>query len=472
MGCPVGIRYYARVSVQSSEGCYIYGMPEVSVHYSNGRFCPHIQCVKLCNKIEVRAIVGIGALLKGKYCLLKTIGKGGEGIIYLARDVSLSKLWCVKIAAISDGQRILCRLESERIPQVVDYWEEDGRSFLVMEYISGCSLGELLKKKDIPRDMKIRWSRQLLLAIRYLHQQRPPIVHGDIKPENLLISRDGGLYLIDFGSAAPADESHGKMRKGTKGFAAPEQMQGCCTVQSDIYGVGKVLQQLWLGPGLGNRRLSQVLQKAQRKNPRDRYTDCESLQEDLERAFRAWKKENSQGLLLSVSAAIGVMLLAGISLGQRQGMIQDYSSDSSLGSQLEESDSGKVTLEQVHNAAIEVFRQTKDSENLAEYFQEAKQMGEVLLLQAENKQESHVLLLLAQICEAGGKKAAAESFYQLWMKKNPRESEGRVLYGLMLFRQGQKEDSLRLYQECVDLFDGKENHNYRIWGDKIKEWEV
>jgi hypothetical protein len=434
-----------------------------------GRFCPnfHYVIIKM-NKIEVRAIVEIGTLLKEKYCLLEKIGSGGEGIVYLARDMCLERLWCIKISEISDGQRIFCRLGYGRIPQAVDYWEEQGKAYLVMEYIPGCSLKERLSRDKVSRKLRIHWSRQLLQAVRYLHRQKPPVVHGDIKPENLLISQEEHLYLIDFGSAGLVDGGQVRTRKGTRQFAAPEQEIGCCTVQSDIYGVGNVLRLLWKGHSYGNWRLHSVVRRALRKNLRDRYPDCEKLQQDMERAFWVWSR-GSSWMRLCGAVGLSVILAAGcfLSLSQEK----DKNKDSGrMESQAERKD-WEVTLEDVHNAAVDAFQIGAASGSGNQFFGAAKRLGQTFLQRAGGGKEGHLLLLLAQLCQANGDAAGAEVFYKAWMEKYPAGTEGRILYGLMLLRQGDKEASLRLFEACRRLMAGEDTHNYHIWKEKLEAAE-
>ena len=145
---------------------------------------------------EVRKISETGKILRGKYCLLQEIGRGGEGVVYLARDTELGKRWCIKCTEKSPGIRLLCQLEHDHLPQVVDYWEEENCAVLVMEYIAGKTLQEVLRAGTVTRRQGMEWTRQLLHVVSYLHRQSPPLLHGDLKPENLMISTEGSCISL------------------------------------------------------------------------------------------------------------------------------------------------------------------------------------------------------------------------------------------------------------------------------------
>lgn len=407
----------------------------------------------------MRHIAEIGDVLREKYCLLQEIGSGGEGVVYLARDNQLGKRWCIKIAEKSSGMRLLCRLEHERIPQVVDYWEEE-KAVLVMEYIDGCSLADLLEKGSVKQSQGMLWTRQLLQVISYLHSQLPPVVHGDIKPENLLISEEGQLYLIDFGSARGMDEICPKTQKGTGFFAAPEQRKGLCMVQSDIYGIGKVLQLLWENIGTGWHRISPVLKKCLKKEPGERYPDCKSLEEALENSFKKMKQEKQRIHLPLLLAGLLVMFLTGASIN-------------GIENEVKSQEKPEISRETAHALAVEYFEETKDVVRKEAFWKMSMEQCESLLEEAGSRERSHILLLMAKLWEARGEWEEAARVYTTWLEENPQGEEGVISYGMMLMRQGQEQESVELYRRF-----GKEHrkeeldgYNGRIWKNQIEEWE-
>jgi len=208
-------------------------------------------------------------LLIGRYLILSQIGRGGMGAVYQARDVRLpGKLWAVKEltdAAITDPtekqravsgfQReahLLASLDHPNIPKVVDSFSQTGNYYLVMEYVEGDTLENLLAARGRPfSEAEVRpWLTQLCSALAYLHSQRPPIIFRDLKPDNIMLSRTGQIKLIDFGIARffRPGKAHDTAFLGTTGYAPPEQYgQGQTDARSDVYGLGVTVHRLLTG---------------------------------------------------------------------------------------------------------------------------------------------------------------------------------------------------------------------------------
>ena len=156
-------------------------------------------------------------VIAGAYELKEKIGAGGGGVVYLGRHIRLDKQVVLKAdkRTLSIGTEALRRevdllkqLSHTYIPQVYDFIQEDGVVYTVMDYIQGESLDRLLARQELPTQAKlIRWACQLLEALVYLHA-RPPygILHGDIKPANIMLKPDGDVCLIDFNIALALGE--------------------------------------------------------------------------------------------------------------------------------------------------------------------------------------------------------------------------------------------------------------------------
>lgn len=162
-----------------------------------------------------------GEVLRERYQVKDVIGRGGMGSIYLAEDSRLPGRMCAlkeveQDASIPSGMReqsrrqfyqeasVLARLDHPNLPKVSDYFSEDDRDYLVMDFVPGKDLKQLMdqarrKGKFLPVEDVISWSDQLLDALAFLHRQDPPVIHRDIKPSNLKITPDGLLKLVDFG---------------------------------------------------------------------------------------------------------------------------------------------------------------------------------------------------------------------------------------------------------------------------------
>ena len=184
----------------------------------------------------------IGNVLKERYCIVEQIGHGGGGSLYLAKDMELGICRAVKEIPIAKKKeaRLMQHLEYPAIPKIIDYVETGEYCYLIMEYIKGQSLGELLRsgKRFSLREI-LALGKEIARVLEYLHSRKPPVCYGDLKPDNLMFSETGHLYLIDLGSAM---FDHGKRKQiceGTKGYAAPEQYQGYLRPGSDIYALGE-----------------------------------------------------------------------------------------------------------------------------------------------------------------------------------------------------------------------------------------
>ena len=172
-------------------------------------------------------------MVAGIYEIQEKIGAGGGGIVYLGRHVRLEKQVVLKAdkRTLKTGADTLRRevdmlkgLSHTYIPQVYDFVQENGTVYTVMDYIDGESLDKLLGRKQVPSQSQIiKWACQLLEALSYLHG-RPPhgILHGDIKPANIMLRPEGDVCLIDFNIALALGED-GAVKVGfSRGYASPE----------------------------------------------------------------------------------------------------------------------------------------------------------------------------------------------------------------------------------------------------------
>lgn len=175
----------------------------------------------------------MGKIIASTYEILREIGSGGGGIVYLGRHLRLNKEIVLKAykrtgaarpAVLSREVDALKNLSHTYIPQVYDYVEEDGVTYSVMDFIEGESLDKPLKRGEhFSQPQVIEWSCQLLDALCYLHS-RPPygILHSDIKPANIMLTPEGDIRLIDFNIALALGET-GAVRVGfSRGYASPE----------------------------------------------------------------------------------------------------------------------------------------------------------------------------------------------------------------------------------------------------------
>lgn len=210
--------------------------------------------------------------LEGRYQLERRIGQGGMGAVYKATDSRFSN----RSVAIKEMSRagltptsvqeaeeafereacILADLQHPNLPRIYDYFTENERSYLVMDFIEGETLETYLERahgKPLPLDQVLNWGEQLCAVLNYLHTHEPPIIFRDLKPSNVMISEKGEqsyVYLIDFGIARifKPGQSHDTVALGSPGYAAPEQYgKAQSTPRSDIYSLGALLHSLLTG---------------------------------------------------------------------------------------------------------------------------------------------------------------------------------------------------------------------------------
>ncbi len=212
-----------------------------------------------------------GMLLKSRYKIVEQLGKGGMGEVYLAMDESLDTKVAVKAnhnlsqhtsAQFIREARLLASLKHANLPRVIDYFTENDSQYLVMDFIPGENLKELVEsKKQFTFEQINKWAIQLGNALTYLHTQDIPIYHRDIKPANIKVTPSGDVVLVDFGIAKTGDASQETQTGAwafSPGFAPPEQVSGMRTgPYSDQYSLASTLYYLFAGkpPADSARRL-------------------------------------------------------------------------------------------------------------------------------------------------------------------------------------------------------------------------
>ncbi|MHB8620562.1 MAG: serine/threonine protein kinase, partial [Chloroflexota bacterium] len=202
-----------------------------------------------------------GDVLQDRYECLDRLGAGGQGSVYLAADRRLhGKKWAIKELQDADPAlhdklrqqfeeeaRVLAHLDHNGLPKVSDYFTENDRHYLVMEFVDGDDLDAVVERQGgrLPEARAIEIGRQICTILEYLHGQRPePVIHRDLKPANIKITSAGQVKLVDFGlakMAAPGDLSKTAVRgSGTPGFSPLEQysQQGGTDQRSDLYSLG------------------------------------------------------------------------------------------------------------------------------------------------------------------------------------------------------------------------------------------
>lgn len=207
----------------------------------------------------------VGHMLDGRYRINKVIGLGGMGRVYLSNDTRLAnRPVAVKEMIVGEGlqerkaiedfareARVLAPLSHPGIPNLIDYFVEGGRHYLVMEYIAGGDLQHWLEELGpggrAPEHRVVRWARQILDVLGFLHSQNPPIVYRDLKPANIMIDKSGRAMLIDFGIARFLPPGGRGTQIGSVGYAPPEQYLGKMEARSDLYSLAATMHHLLSG---------------------------------------------------------------------------------------------------------------------------------------------------------------------------------------------------------------------------------
>lgn len=261
-----------------------------------------------------------GTILHGRYRIERMLGTGGFGHVYLAVDLNSNQQYALKeyFVAGSNGQaqlqheaNVLNQLHHPNLPAFQEAFSEHGHYFVVLSYIEGNDLTDLIriarqKNEAIPLSLILGWMLSICDAVTFLHSHQPPLIHRDIKPDNIRIIPNGTAVLVDLGNAKAAADGARTLffirHQGTPGYAPQEQYPGGTgtTTRSDIYALGATLYFALTTHEPPN--VSVRAQSAQQGLP-----DLPSLQEQLAnnppdeadtnavRQFRAGSQQHRQG---------------------------------------------------------------------------------------------------------------------------------------------------------------------------------
>lgn len=254
------------------------------------------------------------------YLCRRQLGEGAFSRVYWVETVSGGESYACKISEneelLEREARILALLRHPLFPMYYDFWKQDGRGFLLREYVPGNSLEDMLKRRGgFTAGRTIGMGLELARGLGYLHGREERFLFRDIKPSNIILCQNGRLKLVDLGCACSLKERI-TSRAGSPGFAAPEQLRsgGILTTASDIYGLGQTLRAAFGtgrpepavhkrhsgGRGYPKRRgagrrgrkqkaleagLWQVLEACTREEAGERIPDMESLERELSHIY-------------------------------------------------------------------------------------------------------------------------------------------------------------------------------------------
>ncbi|MDP4145240.1 MAG: serine/threonine-protein kinase [Bacillota bacterium] len=253
-------------------------------------------------------MLDIGYILDGKYEVIRVLGQGGMGTVYLCKNIRLDNLWAIKemkkdhkvnIDILSEAN-ILKQLNHPGIPKIIDIFYEKDYLYMVEDYINGQTLYEYIRENSF---IELENMKHILLnicdIIGYLHSFSPSIIYRDLKPSNIMITPEGKVFLIDFGISKiyKVEKDSDTIFMGSNGYAAPEQrglVQSC--VQTDIYGIGMVMYFMVTGKASSNEteplmdesydkdvniNIKRIIQKCVQIDIKDRYGSVEELRNEI-----------------------------------------------------------------------------------------------------------------------------------------------------------------------------------------------
>jgi outer membrane protein assembly factor BamB/tRNA A-37 threonylcarbamoyl transferase component Bud32 len=282
-----------------------------------------------------------GITLVNRYVIQDVIGVGGMGSVYRARDLHFPNV--VKLVAVKEminrapdplvrktivqnferEANILATLNHPSIPRIYDYFTQDERSYLVLEFVPGKDLEAIIGETPgfLLEEQVLGWAIELCDVLTFLHEHKPdPIIFRDMKPSNIMINQHGHIILVDFGIAKPFQTGQKGTMIGTEGYSPPEQYRGEATQLADIYALGAALHHALtrrdprLEPPFSfNERpirkinpsvsleLEAVVNTALQYNPGDRFQSAQAMKESLLSAGRKTGLLNKIGISASPS---------------------------------------------------------------------------------------------------------------------------------------------------------------------------
>lgn len=293
-------------------------------------------------------------IIGGRYQIIRLIARGGMAEVYLATDTRLNRGVAIKVLheEFAQNAAFLHRFQREahamaglnhpNMVQVYDYGQEDGASYIVMEYVRGKTMRDLLREQSTPPpERAAEVMADVAGALQYAHEHG--IVHRDVKPANIMIDVDGEVKVADFGIAQGADEDQQLTQVGavvgTAAYFSPEQAQGhVADARSDVYAMGCVLYELltnrppfdgetpWaiaykhvnerarsprsLNPAVP-ADLEAIVLTAMQKDPARRYQSATEMRDDLLRWRRGQRPRAAAGLVGLAATAVATSAAAG-----------------------------------------------------------------------------------------------------------------------------------------------------------------
>ncbi len=418
------------------------------------------------------------------YVIDGEIGSGSGGIVYkawhkrLQKPVVLKKMKITR-SNINENRRetdILKRLRHSYLPGVIDFIDVNGEVFTVMDYIEGQSLSAVMKRgRRFSQEETVKYGGQLLEALIYLHGQMPPVLHGDIKPSNIMLTPEGNICLIDFNISGYLTDNRLFVKGYTQGYAAPEQVfaiqraintgsrvpSGSFDERADLFSVGAVLFTLLTGylPGRDWDPMQEILEqmqvsdglisviwRAMRPDPQQRYRSAEEMLEELrnyrkkERSYRQKVIRRRVLLLCAAAAVLAVLVItAGVFRIRRNAKEKEYQGNltrlETLAQEAGTAGGSNQAFDGKYEEALNLYENCGDL--YPDRLEPLVQMARFLYLSKEY--DACIQLIRSDLVEPDGKPSDPKSY-------------GEVCYllGNAFYEKGDLEEAVQAYEKAVD----------------------
>lgn len=415
----------------------------------------------------------IGSLVDGKYRILSKCGQGGMSVVYMARNERANKTWAIKeirkdgtqnFEVVKQGLIVetdmLKRLNHPHLPSIIDVIDGDGSFLIVMDFIEGKTLKEILSEYGAqPQESVIDWAKQLCDVLGYLHSRQPAIIYRDMKPSNVMLKPDGNVVLFDFGTAREykTASSEDTTCLGTRGYAAPEQYggRGQTDARTDIFCLGATMYHMLTGhnpseppyemypirtwnPNLSSG-LEAIVAKCTQQNPADRYQSCAELLYALDHYWETdveyRKKEVSKFRKFVIPAAMSLVFGVG-AIGF--GIAESSATNSNYDAYLTAAHNSTIKSDEIENYRMAIDLDPSRSEAYLDLLQEgllddniltadeSDQLREILISYGNGRKQTNEIVF-KQNAEGYDKfayEAAIAYFYKFEQKSNKKNAKG------------------------------------------------
>lgn len=297
-------------------------------------------------------------MLNRRWQVVERLGQGGMGTVYLANDLNLPNLGDSKRSCVvkqlrddffrqEDRERaiqfffreaqVLSALSHPNIVAILDFFQEEGKSYLIMEYVRGKNLHEMMMERGEPfsNEEVIEWAIQVCEVLHYLHTHDPPVIYRDLKPSNIMIDERNRVKLVDFGIARPFEESEDNTHVVSQGYSPPEQYWGAADPRSDVYALGCTMYFLLTGKDslaltVSNPKklnndvldaLDRIVQRATQQDVWSRYQSALEMKEELiflRSKIQPKPKGSKNKVWMIAAAAISLIVVSSLVVAKMQ----------------------------------------------------------------------------------------------------------------------------------------------------------